>query len=477
MADHHYDVVVAGTSFASTFFLHKFLERFPNQRVLVLERGQRKSQKWRLEHGRVSTVPEHEVFTNRTPQKSWEIHVTFGGNSNSWWACTPRFMPNDFRMKSTYGVGRDWPIGYDDLAPYYDEAEHIMGVGGTLEAPWPRTAPPPLPPHLLSDAETAWRRAHPDTVIPTPTARWSVPQTQPPRAQCCAMGACTICPADAKFTIANSMAAIFERPNVELLLEAPVLRVETRNDIATGVTYLREGRPVTASADVVVLGTNAVMNPFILLQSGLQHPLLGKSLGEQTSTYVSVKLGGLQSFNGSTSLTSQGYMLYDGDHRREHAAVLLEVSNIPRLRVEKGRWREVMHLKAILEILPDDVNHVGIEDPGSETAIGKPYTYYGSKDAYTERGFAVLPELLERAFSGLPVEEIEIQGRSRGEAHIAGTTPMGDDPKTSVVDRHLRYHGLRNLVVPGAGVFPTTPPANPTLTLSALSLWAADHFS
>src|SRR5690606_11737622 len=89
MADHHYDVVVAGTSFASTFFLHKFLERFPNQRVLVLERGQRKSQKWRLEHGRVSTVPEHEVFTNRTPQKSWEIHVTFGGNSNSWWACTP----------------------------------------------------------------------------------------------------------------------------------------------------------------------------------------------------------------------------------------------------------------------------------------------------------------------------------------------------------------------------------------------------
>jgi choline dehydrogenase-like flavoprotein len=52
---------------------------------------------------------------------------------------------------------------------------------------------------------------------------------------------------------------------------------------------------------------------------------------------------------------------------------------------------------------------------------------------------------------------------------------MGDDPETSVVDRHLIHHQVRNLLVLGGSAFPTSSPANPTLTLSALSLWAADH--
>jgi choline dehydrogenase-like flavoprotein len=52
---------------------------------------------------------------------------------------------------------------------------------------------------------------------------------------------------------------------------------------------------------------------------------------------------------------------------------------------------------------------------------------------------------------------------------------MGDDPATSVIDRHLIHHTVRNLVVLGSGAFPTGSPANPTLTLAALSLWAAEH--
>lgn len=474
----HYDVVVGGTSFASTFFLHRFLRRFPDRRVLVLERGGRKTQAWRLQKGRVSTISDAETLENRNPErKHWAVNVAFGGNSHAWWACTPRFMPRDFRTQSEYGVGRDWPLSYEDLESYYDEAEQLMGVSGSADAPWPRRAPPPLPPHLVSDAEVVWQRAHPGLAIPTPTARWSMPQQNPTRAQCCAMGACTICPIDAKFTIENSMAEVYSRPNVDLRLQSPLLHVDIRNDIATGVTFLDGDRPRSVTTDLVVLGTNAIMNPFLLQCSGFEHPMLGRGLGEQTSTYVSVKLGGLQSFNGSTSLTTQGYMLYDGEHRRDHAGILLEVSNIPRLRMEPGRWREVMHLKAIVEVLPDAGNYVGIDRPNGETSIGRPFTVYASKDEYAERAFARLPTLLERALEGLPVEEIEIQGRSNGEAHITGTTPMGDDPATSIVDRHLVTHKVRNLVLPGAGVFPTTPPANPTLTLSALSLWAAEHLA
>jgi choline dehydrogenase-like flavoprotein len=59
------------------------------------------------------------------------------------------------------------------------------------------------------------------------------------------------------------------------------------------------------------------------------------------------------------------------------------------------------------------------------------------------------------------------------ESHILGTVVMGNDPATSVVDRTLVHHRLRNLVVLGGSAFPTVSPANPTLTISALSLWSA----
>ncbi|MCY3787804.1 MAG: GMC oxidoreductase, partial [Gemmatimonadetes bacterium] len=61
------------------------------------------------------------------------------------------------------------------------------------------------------------------------------------------------------------------------------------------------------------------------------------------------------------------------------------------------------------------------------------------------------------------------------ENHILGTTPMGTDPRHSIVDRGLIHHQVRNLLVLGGGAFPTSSPVNPTLTLSALSLWAAHH--
>lgn len=478
-----YDVIIVGTSFAGAFFLQRYWKRFGHRspRVLVLERGSHRPLEWRLQTGRPGDLAEEQVYTNRNPdRRHWSVHVTYGGNSNTWWACTPRFMPNDFRMKSTYGVGWDWPVSYDELEAYYGEAERIMGVSGGADAPYPRSGPCPLPPHLMGEAEEALATAYPGQYIPMPTARWSLPQKNPPRAQCCASGVCTFCPVDAKFTVLNSMADLFHLPGVELRLESPVLRVETAGNVATGVTWFdrARGKEQTARGDLIVLGTNAIMNPFLLMRSGLHHPLLGKRLLDQRSTLVSVKLKGLRSFGGSTSLTSQGFMLYDGSFRAEHAGMLLEASNIPRLRVERDRWREVLHFKAIAEVLPDDRNHVGI-DAGSTDSdslnLGKPYTEFHQDGEYTERAFRKLPDLLNKILAPLPVEDIEIQGRSLGESHITGTTVMGHDPATSVVDRKLAWHGMSNLLLPGSGVFPTLPPANPTLTLSALTLWAVDQ--
>ena len=80
------------------------------------------------------------TFTNRS-EKPWLHSPIFGGGSNCWWGCTPRLLPNDFRLRSAYGVGADWPVQYDELEGFYQEAEEIMAVSGPREAPFPDPGP------------------------------------------------------------------------------------------------------------------------------------------------------------------------------------------------------------------------------------------------------------------------------------------------------------------------------------------------
>jgi len=86
-----------------------------------------------------------------------------------------------------------------------------------------------------------------------------------------------------------------------------------------------------------------------------------------------------------------------------------------------------------------------------------------------------IPAMVNSMASALPIENIESISVARSTSHIQGTVVMGNDPATSVVDRHLVHHRIRNLAILGASAFPTASPAYPTLTISALSLWAADH--
>ena len=476
----YYDLIVVGTSFAGAFFLHKYLDRFGSShpRVLVLEWGQAQDHVDRLESGKPRRFTSAHLLENRTPEKKWAFEIGLGGTSAAWWACTPRFMPNDFRMKTKYGVARDWPMSYDDLEPYYCDAEELLSVSGGSDTPYPRSKPCPLPAHLMSEPDQVLAKAYPGKHIPMPCARWSVPLDNPPRAQCCAYGGCAYCPVDAKYTIQNSMMALYERPEVELRLEHQALAVDTKGNTATGVTFVdkKSGVVGKANADLIVLGANPIFNPVLLWNSGLDHKMTGKNLCEQVSTYATAKLKGLKSFGGSTSLTGSGFMLYDEPYRNERAGALLEISNIPRLRTDPGRWREVTHFKVISEILHDPESQVGLAEPADPEAgkLGKPFASFAGLGEYTERTIRALESDLNRVLSPLPVEELVVHRESASEGHICGTTVMGDDPEDSVLDGRLRYHGIDNLILTGCGAFPTTPPSNPTLTLCALSLWAAD---
>jgi choline dehydrogenase-like flavoprotein len=133
-----------------------------------------------------------------------------------------------------------------------------------------------------------------------------------------------------------------------------------------------------------------------------------------------------------------------------------------------------MVLRFVFEDLPDERNYVrpSAEDPT------KPEVFYETHSEYAQRGIDSLAEALPKLLASLPVEKIHVNDRVEPtQFHIQGTTLMGDDAEKSIVDRNLVHHRVRNLLVLGSSVFPTGAPANPTLTIAALSLWAADRLA
>lgn len=128
-----------------------------------------------------------------------------------------------------------------------------------------------------------------------------------------------------------------------------------------------------------------------------------------------------------------------------------------------------MQLKFVFEDIPSPENFITVskEDPR------KPEVHYAGNSDYVERAAQLIEERISVLARALPIERIVSIERGSTQNHIQGTTLMGNDPKTSIVDRHLVHHQYRNLLLLGSGVFPSCSPVNPTLTLSALSLWAA----
>lgn len=479
MSAESYDIVAVGTGFATTFFLHRYLQRVTKPlRILVLDAGKRFTHAELLGLRRSEDRPNsfsqlQNQFVNLTPEKAWYFTTAFGGSSNCWYACTPRLMPEDFELKTRYGVGADWPISYDDLEPFYCDAEDLMNVSGDSTAsPYPRSRPYPQRPHRLTAPDEVLKKAFPQHVFAHPTARSPDPVAGQ-RSACCNNGVCGLCPVDAKFTIANGLASPYEDARVQVLTSAKVSRVERSGDRVTGVTFQKDGREQTVNGDLVILGANALFNPHILLRSGFDDPELGKGLCEQVSVTVSMDLEGLNNFQGSTVSTALGYMLYSGEHRRRHAASLIQTINYPRLRNTRGKWLQTLEMNFIFEEFRLPENEVGVwqQDPGKATAR------FVKKSAHTERGIAALRDNLGKVLAPLPVQNVSIGAPWKTDSHIMGTTVMGRDPSSSVVDADCVHHRYRNLVILGSGAFPTAAPPNPTLTLSALALRSAHRLS
>ena len=123
----------------------------------------------------------------------------------------------------------------------------------------------------------------------------------------------------------------------------------------------------------------------------------------QERSNLRIDLRGVDNFQGSTSITGLGYMLYSGDHRRRHAAALMESWNVPVLRDERGKWRQRVQLTFIYEDLPQSANRV---TTGSDPT--RPVVQYRAPSDYTTRAIAALESELPRVVDALPVERFQI---------------------------------------------------------------------
>jgi hypothetical protein len=201
---------------------------------------------------------------------------------------------------------------------------------------------------------------------------------------------------------------VFADPRVTLQLHSTVDTVDTAAGVARGVSYTRDGASESAQADLVVLAASALFNPHILLRSGINHALLGKRLSEQMPIDVTLDLAGVKCYNGSTLLSGLGYLFYEGEHRRDHAACMIETWNSPfaywagALRSESGRWNERLMLRFLFDDLPRDDNTVTVSPTDPRMAV----TRFVDYSDYAKRGAAQVPRMIDKLATVLPIERV-----------------------------------------------------------------------
>jgi choline dehydrogenase-like flavoprotein len=435
-----------------------------------------------------------------------------GGTTWHWLGTCLRLLPADFALRTRYGVGVDWPLTYDELEPWYSEAERALGVAGDsaedLGAPRRHPYPmPPIPPTYLDQRVAAAVEPLGLRVRSTPQARNSV--TYDGRPACCGSASCIpICPIGAKYDAAVH-AVKAEAAGAQILDRAVVHAIDVAPDQrVTGVRFKRpDGSEGRATGGVVVVAAHAIETPKLLLLSRTSRlpngvanssDQVGRNLMDHpTQLSWALSREPVYPYRGPLS-TSGIEHLRAGDFRRARAAFRIEIGNdgwlwpggnpidlAPTL-VDQGLRGKALiaalndqsarhfRLASSIEQLADPDNRVTLAvDRPDALGIPRPRISY-RLDPYALAGMAEARRVHERIFGALGATVRHHREEHEGAGHIMGTYRMGANPKTSVVDRNLRSHDHPNLFLLGSGVFPSVGTGNPTLTIAALALRAVD---
>jgi choline dehydrogenase-like flavoprotein len=438
------------------------------------------------------------------------MYNAVGGSSIYFGAEWPRLMPSDFRVRTLDGVAADWPITYEELAPYYDEIDRFIGVSGVGGDPaYPDGLDYPLPPLPIGKAgvraaqaanKLGWHWWPGTNAIPSQNfknmsacARWGV----------CEWG----CPESAKSSSDVAWWPHALRSGATLVTGARVRRIETGSDgRATGVSWLdRDGVEHQLKTNAVVLCANGIGTPRLLqMSTSPSHPdglgnssgLVGKNLMlHPNSSVTGYYDDDLESYLGPAGQLIHSMEFYDTrpqhDFVRGIKMMILPTPG-PLNAIETYRakgfddvWGEPIHdivnrhgngilWCANTEDLPEETNTVTLDSVlTDDQGLPAPKVDYRiSENTRKLLAFSLdrMGELHDAAgaVDTFPVEIwVDLPG------HLLGTARMGDDPARSVVDSWGKVHDADNVYIADGSTFVTSGSANPTATISALALRVA----
>ncbi|MBM6551844.1 GMC family oxidoreductase [Marinomonas ostreistagni] len=449
----------------------------------------------------------NDYFQNEGPVPYSASYIRgVGGTTWHWAGMAWRYVPNDFKLKTLYGVGRDWPFSYDDLEPFYYEAEVKMGVSGPEDNGSPRSKPFPMPELAPSWALSRVRDRLEGIgykVIGNTAARNS--QNYDGRPACVGNNNCMpVCPVDAQYHGGIS-AQSAKQAGVNIITEAIVYKIEhaKNSDKIEAIHYYTPNKDsFRVTGKTFVLAANAIETPKLMLMSksdrfpngiGNSNDMVGRHLCDHPRAKVSFEVdepiwpgrGPMSEY----SIQSER----DGEWRSESAAFRIDFSNTNPVRgitdklIKQGVYGEEleqqirhksahsMGMKNIVEQLPDPNNRVMLGDRLDTLGIPNPKFYYSVSD-YTRRGNARAREIFTTIAKRLGAKELSFSAEDKFSLanHITGTLGMGDDRATTVCNGEGRSHFHDNLFLAGTGVLPTVATVNSTLTAVAVGLRTAE---
>jgi quinoprotein glucose dehydrogenase len=465
-----------------------------------------------LDYGQNPWLKDHVDGMEVDGMQSRSMQV--GGQAMHWGGVTPRFSPEDFRLRSIYNVGDDWPIRYEDLEPFYQEAEERIGISGA-QGPRnldPRSKPYPMPAlplsHSLAQLKTWGEKAD----IPF----WSQPSAKTSRqyrgrAACCRNDTCSpICPIGAKYSPDMTWNALRAAKRVELMPRTQVRRLiplEGSSRIDHGIASSRDTPDtlIELRAKTFVVACGYLWSPHLLLLSatsrypnGLANSsgLVGKYMcGHRSVTaYVTLPFPLYPGMNTQHSLVTKKFMRPPRTDRYLRHDLRIWESTFgrePRLRNDQNAlllgdelladWRRrvstgAARLRGYYDVLPAMESGITI-DESKTNAYGDPLPHLQFVDSETSRGLRQYSEdnivaVFQRMASAGGGTVVGVRPSSFQD-HPAGGCRMGNDPRTSVVDSWGRTHDHENLYVVGAPTCVTASCCNGTLTFAALALRSA----
>ncbi|MCB8875925.1 GMC family oxidoreductase [Acidisoma silvae] len=429
-----------------------------------------------------------------------------GGTTWHWGGATWRFLPHDMKLKSTYGVGRDFPISYEELEPFYGHAEREIGVNGNSAYDEsgrnggktfpPRSTPYPMEAQTFNymnktmqqtlDGASYW-------TIQEPNCRASRPYAERPT--CVGNNNCMpICPIGAQYS-GDRHVTRAEKLGAKVIPGAVVYKIDKGpGGKITAVHYLTpEGETHQLTAKAFVMAAHALETPKILLMSDVANSSdqVGRNLMDHLG--FNLIMTSKDALWPGTGPVQQNAILNDRDGpQRSHYASLKhqvgnEAPNVPVARYLLGKGvlqpqldEQIRHMSARwmnfntnLEQLPDPVNRIKLSPKKDKLGLPKPDVYYSVGEYEARTQAKVINETypaFQRLFGGTV---LSIVSDWQPQDHQMGTCIMGDDARTSVVDKDCRSWDHSNLFIMGTQTLPASSSVNPTLTGAALTLRAA----